>query len=477
MPSPPRAPAPTDQQSTAVTGTPSATSWRPALSGALQERAVACARAVGLRLADPERVLATAAEAARASHRFEFAGSSLACGFPSVALTLLHLARALPGEGWEQRLHTALGLSARSTAQSPLHGPGLYGGTGGLALVLAGAAETEPRYAPTALKVQTALLGQVTSGPWQLKPPSAPGTYAEGRTHTEHRTYTKDHLYDVVTGASGVLGALLAGGVDNAAREDAIGLLIRYLSGVADGDGSGRLLSPADSVDPALLDECPQGYFDLGTAHGAAGPLAALSLACRAGHRAPGQLQAVRTLADWVVEHRVQDPWGVNWPNHVGRHDPPARGATTGRPPSRAGWCYGAPGIAMALWHAGHALDAPELRRLAVEAVHSALRRPVSERHIPSPSLCHGVAGLLMVCLRLAQDDPDSPLRDHVSALTEQITDLFDPEAPLCFRDEEQPGVFVDDPGFLTGAAGVALALLAAATPVAPTWDRALLMS
>ncbi|MEV6753060.1 lanthionine synthetase C family protein [Streptomyces sp. NPDC051214] len=471
MPSPPRAPAPTDQQSTDVTGTPPGASWRPALSGALQERAVACARAVGLRLADPERVLATAAEAARGSHRFEFAGPSLACGFPSIALTLLHLTRALPGEGWEQRLHTALGLSARSTARSPLHGPGLYGGTGGLALVLAGAAETEPRYAPTALKVQTALLRQVASGPWQSKPPEVPGTY------TTDQTYTKDHLYDVVTGASGVLGAVLATGVDNAAGEEASGLLIRYLSGVAEGDGGGRLLSPTDSVDPALLEECPQGYYDLGAAHGAAGPLAALSLACRAGHRAPGQLQAVRALSEWVVEHRVQDPWGVNWPNHVGRHDPPGRGAATGRPPSRAGWCYGAPGIAMALWHAGHALEAPELRRLAVEAVESVLRRPVSERHIPSPSLCHGVAGLLMVCLRLAQDDPDSPLQDHVPDLTEQILGLFDPEAPLCFRDEEQPGVFVDDPGFLTGAAGVALALLAAATPVAPSWDRALLMS
>lgn len=470
MPTPPRAPAPTDQQSTDATdatGTQAGPSWRPALSGALQERAVACARDVGLRLADPERVLAAAAEAGRRSHRFEFAGPSLACGFPSIALTLLHLARALPGEGWEQRLHTALGLSARSTAQSPLHGPGLYGGTAGLALVLAAAAGTEPRYAPTAGKVHAALLAQVAAGPWQL-------------TATEPRgTYTKDHLYDVVTGASGVLGALLATGGGDPAGQEAAGPLIGYLTGVADAGagGTGRLLSPADAVDPALLEECPQGYFDLGMAHGAAGPLAALSLACRAGHRVPGQLKAVRVLSDWVVEHRVRDPWGVNWPNHVGRHDPPGQAAATARPPSRAGWCYGAPGIAMALWHAGHALEAPALRRLAVEAVESTLRRPVSERHIPSPSLCHGVAGLLMVCLRLAQDEPGSSVQEHVPVLAEQILGLFDPEAPLGFRDEEQPGVFVDDPGFLTGAAGVALALLAAATPVAPSWDRALLMS
>jgi hypothetical protein len=35
----------------------------------------------------------------------------------------------------------------------------------------------------------------------------------------------------------------------------------------------------------------------------------------------------------------------------------------------------------------------------------------------------------------------------------------------------------VADPGILTGAAGVALALLAAATPIEPSWDRMLLVS
>jgi hypothetical protein len=35
----------------------------------------------------------------------------------------------------------------------------------------------------------------------------------------------------------------------------------------------------------------------------------------------------------------------------------------------------------------------------------------------------------------------------------------------------------VDDPSFLGGTTGIALALLAAATPVEPRWDRLLLCS
>ena len=34
-----------------------------------------------------------------------------------------------------------------------------------------------------------------------------------------------------------------------------------------------------------------------------------------------------------------------------------------------------------------------------------------------------------------------------------------------------------DDPGILTGAAGVAMALLAATTTIEPAWDRMLLLS
>jgi hypothetical protein len=33
------------------------------------------------------------------------------------------------------------------------------------------------------------------------------------------------------------------------------------------------------------------------------------------------------------------------------------------------------------------------------------------------------------------------------------------------------------DPGLLTGAAGIALALLAAVTPLEPAWDRVLLLA
>jgi hypothetical protein len=43
------------------------------------------------------------------------------------------------------------------------------------------------------------------------------------------------------------------------------------------------------------------------------------------------------------------------------------------------------------------------------------------------------------------------------------------------FPDEAGSGTWIADPGFLTGSVGIALALLAATTPIEPAWDNVLL--
>jgi len=55
--------------------------------------------------------------------------------------------------------------------------------------------------------------------------------------------------------------------------------------------------------------------------------------------------------------------------------------------------------------------------------------------------------------------------------------DLFDPTAPLGYRDLESGGRRIDQPGLLTGAPGVALALLGATSPVEPAWARLFLLA
>ena len=108
-----------------------------------------------------------------------------------------------------------------------------------------------------------------------------------------------------------------------------------------------------------------------------------------------------RTAA-WLVRHRSADPFGANWPTVV-PHEPGGQSAGTSRLQS-GGWCYGAPGVARAVWLAARALGDHALGELAIEAMAAVYQRPVEERRIDSPTFCHGVAGLLQVTLRFAHE-------------------------------------------------------------------------
>jgi hypothetical protein len=129
------------------------------------------------------------------------------------------------------------------------------------------------------------------------------------------------------------------------------------------------------------------------------------------------------------------------------------------------------------LWFAGVALDDPELRELAVEAVCAVLRRPLPTRAIDSPTFCHGVAGLLQVLLRFAHDSDRADLAGAAAELVDQLLAVYEPDRPLGYASLEPGGNPVERAGLLDGAPGVAMTLLAAATGVEPSWNRLFLLS
>jgi hypothetical protein len=203
-----------------------------------------------------------------------------------------------------------------------------------------------------------------------------------------------------------------------------------------------------------------------------------MALALADGIGVPGIEEAVDRLAGWIVGHRADDGWGVNWPYAISltQEGLPDRGAPTDGP-SRAAWCYGAPGVARALWLAGVARNRPEWGNLAIEAMEAVYQRPIAARQIDSPTFCHGVAGLLQITLRFANNTGLPVFTNAAGDLTEQLLSAYEPDSLLGYRNWEPGGTRVDQPGLLDGAPGVLLALLAAATDVEPSWDRAFLLS
>lgn len=192
-------------------------------------------------------------------------------------------------------------------------------------------------------------------------------------------------------------------------------------------------------------------YTDCGLSHGAAGSLAVLALLASQGTvRADG----IRALADWLLDVARHDEWGTVWPAGVDeRRWHPS--------PRRASWCYGVPGVARALRLAGEALDEPRYRQAADEAMARLLAAPRAWG-LDSLGVCHGLAGLLLMTAAFASGPASTPggVAPHGDDFATAAEGLFD---RLCeaYDGRRALGFEVADAGLLTGAAGIALALLA----------------
>lgn len=294
------------------------------------------------------------------------------------------------------------------------------------------------------------------------------------------------HQFDVISGLAGVGAYLLSrrrSPVMAALLASLLGCLIDLASDEA---GLPNWYTPPRFMqsDTALL--YPYGHLNCGFAHGIPGPLALCSIAVSSDVEVPGLRNAVRHTATWLVRHHLEDRWGVNWPTMIplepapeGRGDESAGLAIASHPqqPSRAAWCYGAPGVARSLWLAGQALDDEECRSLALSAMSAVYQRPLVARQIDSPTFCHGVAGLLQITLRFAHDTRLPIFADAAAALCDQLLALYDPTLPLGYYKLEPSGARVDDAGFLDGVPSIPLVLLAAAMPEEPLWDRLFLLA
>ena len=149
---------------------------------------------------------------------------------------------------------------------------------------------------------------------------------------------------------------------------------------------------------------------------------------------------------------------------------------------SRLAWCYGDPGIAATLLVAARAAGEPAWEDKALEVARAAASRPAERSFVRDAGVCHGAAGLAHLFNRFWQASGEEVFRDAARFWIERTLELRSPgEGIAGFRAWHamtgSTGQWAAVPGLLEGAAGVALVLLAAVSPVEPEWDRILLVS
>ena len=231
--------------------------------------------------------------------------------------------------------------------------------------------------------------------------------------------------------------------------------------------------SPPETLPEHQRAEQPDGLYNLGLSHGMAGVVAVLGAASGAG------IAGARALLDramaWLLARRL--PAGHE--SCFGHFYVPGlepRG-------SRLAWCYGDPGMAVALLVAGRGAGDPAWERIALEVARAAAGRSEEAARVQDAGLCHGAAGVAHLFHRMYCTSGDEALAEAARSWYERTLRYRIPGLGFGgFRSWSSAGVgeelaWRDDPGFLEGAAGVGLALLAAISPVDPGWDRVFLES
>jgi hypothetical protein len=457
--------------SVAVTGSFGST-WAPTLPPDLALRASGVAQVVAGRLRDQHLVHLAAVTAATQTaypRTVHWQPISLAQGDAGIALICGYLDSCFADQGWDRVGHSYLSMAAEGVERTRFPSSSLFSGLAGVAFASWSLSRGANRYRRLIATLNDALLPRITAQAHDLILQT-----------TEGRSFGEFDVISGLTGAGAYLLAYLPHRLEGTTAVAAFEAVLRALVALA-GDTGGR---PRWWTPPHLLgdDEAvalhPHGNLNCGLAHGIPGPLALMALALSSGTAVPGLEEAIDRLADWLVCHRADDAWGVNWPYAVPLtpEGAPDRAAAA-RTPSRAAWCYGAPGVARALWLAGVARQQSQWCSLAIEAMEAVYRRPVAARQIDSPTLCHGVAGLLQITLRFANDTRLPVFAEAAVDLFEWLNAAYEPDSLLGYRNWEPGGRRIDQPGLIDGAPGVLLTLLASCTNVEPSWDRAFLLA
>ncbi len=223
--------------------------------------------------------------------------------------------------------------------------------------------------------------------------------------------------------------------------------------------------------------EIDETYFNLGMSHGIPGVIAVLARFMRFPELRDRSRALLEPCVHWFREQTLPESRRTAetglFPDFVS--------AAYDSDPARVAWCYGDPGVAAALYAASRALEDRESRDLALEALHAASHRRGENTSVTDDGLCHGTAGVAHVFAGLHAATGDNDAREAAdywfSELLRREVDLPNIAGfrTYCY-ERKVDGEFIEDPAWLTGAAGVGLVLISALAETTPNWDRALLL-
>jgi lantibiotic modifying enzyme len=409
--------------------------WKPLLAGELAREAEASVRAI-----------ASALEPGLP----EIQGPAYSSGHAGIALFHGYFAAVHGDDRSLGLVETFIGQASDGMAENA-YSLGFFGGISGIAWtchhldrLLTGEASPD-----TAEEVDQAIAEGVRVAPW-----------------TWH--------YDLVYGLAGI-GRYALDHPDRAFAAEVIRQIIQRLGELAvERDGGLTWLTPNARIPAGIGQRYPDGFYNLGLAHGVPGLIAMLGGACEAGLAGDQGRHLLEGAVTWLLANRRPDDGGSAFTYYLA----PMERADDG-PSSRSGWCYGDPGVAAALLGAARSVGDAGWEREAIAIAAKDCARSFAATGVVDAELCHGTAGLGHLYNRLYQATGEETFARAARGWFERTLSLRRPDEGVGGYLNWWPEIqeWKPDPGFLTGSAGVGLALLAAISPVEPGWDGPMMLS
>lgn len=410
--------------------------WQPVLDARQRDEALSIVESIARDLTDIARF--SPQNRSSAEHTVS---PALAAGAPGVALFFAFRERVV-GRSEQGLAVELLGRAADELTRSATHF-GLYGGLAGLSWTLR-------------------TIQRLTS--WAAIPEV---DVSEMVDHLLRRADWK-YYYDLTDGLLGV-GVCVLGSPPDVTRDRRISSILRHLDDAAEYDSHGVYWSVRpDFIESPVDSGATVPYVNMGLAHGVPSIVAWLAMALESGCADEAMPRLLSDATNWLIGQADFRRPGYAYALTADSSEPRA---------DALGWCYGDLGVASAIALAGHALHDDDWLACARKLALATTTRVIDHRVVPVAGLCHGASGLGHLYHRLYRRLGDDALRE--AAIRWYATALRMHRSGIGvggYSDLVAEGNR-DDPGFLRGAAGIGLALMAAVSDVEPTWDQALLLS
>jgi class I lanthipeptide synthase len=417
-------------------------SWNPLLDGAQRDAARAAVRAIGIALNDPPppSVLQPQAEEVVRMGR-----ASLGIGNAGTALGLGYLSLTDANEPSYAAVARRLIADAAQTISTGITLPTLYGGFVGIAWALA------KLRAWNVVEVGDSSFAAIDKGLL---------------THVD-----RDDWEDPVELIYGLAGCFLYA-LARLPNPDALRVIERGLLAVESSaevtDDGITWFVPASRMHPLMLEKAPQGCYNLGLSHGNPGVISILAEIHRLGIDPPRTRRLLEESVRWLLAQEIPGGW---FPALIGPGIDPK--------PARVSWCYGSPGIPIALLRAARALGRDDWHATAMRLAMVAAEVPFERSGVTDPPFCHGAVGLMHQFNRLYQETGIPRFADAARTWFDHtLAYRAEGKGVAGFSSRSMPdGQEYPEPGIVYGAAGIAAAFAAAVSDVEPSWDAMFALS